>query len=410
MTTPPAGEPATTASRRRSRPTTPPRAAEPSATPPPRRPRRRRNGQRRASRVVRGNSQEAFLEGNTFTVTVLALVTATVIGGLLCAFTNTTVLDAPAGQHDRAGVGRRLRHLRGAVRGVGVQPAHGRGAVPAGLAVDRGPRRVPVGRVQPAVGDRGPGDAADPHRARGRAAVPGRACSTSAGRASSSAARSWPPGSATTSACRSSCTWSSASSAGSSAARSLGWLAGEIKARTGAHEVIVTIMLNYVMLYLLAYLLSSQSLLQAPGGSNPITPADRVQRPPAAAGRDPPAHQRRLPDRAGRRLRRVVAAEPDDHRVRVPQRRRQRLRLAGRRDERGALLGAGDADRRRARRAGRVGGHPGHRLHAEPAELRHLRDRRDHRRAARPGIARRRGGGRAAVRRAARGVARACSR
>ena len=52
----------------------------------------------------------------------------------------------------------------------------------------------------------------------------------------------------------------------------LGWLAGEIKARTGAHEVIVTIMLNYVMLYFLAYLLSSHSLMQAPGSANPITP------------------------------------------------------------------------------------------------------------------------------------------
>ena len=51
----------------------------------------------------------------------------------------------------------------------------------------------------------------------------------------------------------------------------LGWLAGEIKARTGAHEVIVTIMLNYVMLYFLAYLLSSHSLMEAPGGSNAIT-------------------------------------------------------------------------------------------------------------------------------------------
>jgi len=52
----------------------------------------------------------------------------------------------------------------------------------------------------------------------------------------------------------------------------IGWLTGEIKARTGAHEVIVTIMLNYVMQYLLAYLLSSQSLLQASGSPNPITP------------------------------------------------------------------------------------------------------------------------------------------
>ena len=53
----------------------------------------------------------------------------------------------------------------------------------------------------------------------------------------------------------------------------IGWLAGEIKARTGAHEVIVTIMLNYVMAYFLAYLLSSKSLMQAPGGSNNITQA-----------------------------------------------------------------------------------------------------------------------------------------
>ena len=53
----------------------------------------------------------------------------------------------------------------------------------------------------------------------------------------------------------------------------IGWLAGEIKARTGAHEVIVTIMLNYVMGYFLAYLLSSKSLMQGPGGSNNITQA-----------------------------------------------------------------------------------------------------------------------------------------
>jgi simple sugar transport system permease protein len=53
----------------------------------------------------------------------------------------------------------------------------------------------------------------------------------------------------------------------------IGWLAGEIKARTGAHEVIVTIMLNYVMAYFLAYLLSSKSLMQGPGGSNNITAA-----------------------------------------------------------------------------------------------------------------------------------------
>jgi simple sugar transport system permease protein len=51
----------------------------------------------------------------------------------------------------------------------------------------------------------------------------------------------------------------------------LGWLVGELKARTGAHEVIVTIMLNYIMAYFLAYLLSYHYLMQAPGTVNPIS-------------------------------------------------------------------------------------------------------------------------------------------
>ena len=53
----------------------------------------------------------------------------------------------------------------------------------------------------------------------------------------------------------------------------IGWLVGELKARTGAHEVIVTIMLNYIMAYFLAYLLSYHYLMQAPGTVNPITTA-----------------------------------------------------------------------------------------------------------------------------------------
>ena len=52
----------------------------------------------------------------------------------------------------------------------------------------------------------------------------------------------------------------------------LGWIVGELKARTGAHEVITTIMLNYVMQYLLAFLLSYHYLMQAPGSSDLITP------------------------------------------------------------------------------------------------------------------------------------------
>jgi len=53
----------------------------------------------------------------------------------------------------------------------------------------------------------------------------------------------------------------------------LGWVVGELKARTGAHEVIITIMLNYVMYNLLNFLLSSTNFLQQPGQSNQIAPA-----------------------------------------------------------------------------------------------------------------------------------------
>jgi len=52
----------------------------------------------------------------------------------------------------------------------------------------------------------------------------------------------------------------------------IGWLVGEIKARTGAHEVILTIMMNYVMYNLLAFLLTSHNLMQAPGQTSAIAP------------------------------------------------------------------------------------------------------------------------------------------
>jgi ABC-type uncharacterized transport system permease subunit len=50
----------------------------------------------------------------------------------------------------------------------------------------------------------------------------------------------------------------------------LGWLVGELKARTGAHEVITTIMLNYIMAYLLSFLLGN--VMQRPGRSDLISP------------------------------------------------------------------------------------------------------------------------------------------
>ncbi|WP_020576981.1 ABC transporter permease [Actinopolymorpha alba] len=50
-----------------------------------------------------------------------------------------------------------------------------------------------------------------------------------------------------------------------------GGLVGLLKARTGAHEVILTIMLNYVALYLLQWLLTTD-VLQRPGRNDPISP------------------------------------------------------------------------------------------------------------------------------------------
>jgi simple sugar transport system permease protein len=49
-------------------------------------------------------------------------------------------------------------------------------------------------------------------------------------------------------------------------------IAGVLKARTGAHEVIVTIMLNYVAFYLISYLLKTPGALQAPGSNTPKSP------------------------------------------------------------------------------------------------------------------------------------------
>ena len=49
-----------------------------------------------------------------------------------------------------------------------------------------------------------------------------------------------------------------------------GGIAGLLKARTGAHEVITTIMLNFIALFLVTYLLKT-SIFQAPGRNDPIS-------------------------------------------------------------------------------------------------------------------------------------------
>lgn len=55
-------------------------------------------------------------------------------------------------------------------------------------------------------------------------------------------------------------------------------IAGLLKARTGAHEVIVTIMLNYVAFYVVIWALKNQSILQAPNSGE----AKSAQVPPDA--------------------------------------------------------------------------------------------------------------------------------
>ena len=170
----------------------------------------------------------------------------------------------------------------------------------------------------------------------------------------------------------------------------IGWLVGELKARTGAHEVIVTIMLNYIMAYFLSYLLSAIPDAAA-RPDRPDHPGHRLRRAPAAAVRHDLRINAGFLHRAGLRVRRLVAAVAHHHRVRVPQHRQEPQRGPGGGHERGTELGPGDADRGRPGRAGGLGGHPGHRLQPQRPELRDLRLRRHHGRAARPGPAGRRG-------------------
>ncbi|WP_309065783.1 ABC transporter permease [Microbacterium sp.] len=50
-----------------------------------------------------------------------------------------------------------------------------------------------------------------------------------------------------------------------------GGLVGLLKAKTGAHEVILTIMLNFIAFYFISWLLSTPGLLQKPGAGQPIS-------------------------------------------------------------------------------------------------------------------------------------------
>jgi simple sugar transport system permease protein len=215
--------------------------------------------------------KESFLEGNTVTVTVLALLTATVLGGLLCAFTNPTVLHAPAGsmlgQAWDVASGTYVALFEGSVfnphtvaalfQQASISTAFHDGYVSAVFnpLSETAVQATPLILVGLAV--------ALPYQT-GLFNIGGQ--SQFIGGAIMA-------------------TWLGYDLSlpffvhvvvcvigGFVGGAVIGALTGEIKARTGAHEVIVTIMLNYVMQYFLAYLLSSQSLLQASGSPNPITP------------------------------------------------------------------------------------------------------------------------------------------
>jgi ABC-type uncharacterized transport system permease subunit len=253
--------------------TPPPPATQPSATPPPA---TEKEGEGRRHRPFGEILREAIQE-NTVTVTVLALFSAMVIGGLLTAFTNTAVLhawgnffSAPGNAIARAwdaAAGTYVALFEGSVFNPHTVSALFQQAS-LGTAVHDGYLSAVFNPLSETAVQ------ATPLILTGLAvALPYQAGLFNIG------GQSQFIGGAIMSA------WLGYDVSmpffvhvvvcvlgGFVGGAVLGWLAGEIKARTGAHEVIVTIMLNYVMQYFLAYLLSSPSLLQAPGSPNPITP------------------------------------------------------------------------------------------------------------------------------------------
>jgi general nucleoside transport system permease protein len=245
--------------------------AEPSATPPAETSSAGDGRQRGSFGIV---LKQSILEGNTFTVTVLALVTAMVLGGLLCAFTNTTVLHAPTAG---ATISRAWDVASGTYVALFEGSVFNPHTVSALFHQASLPTAVRDGYLSAVFGPLSETAVqATPLILTGLAvALPYQAGLFNIG------GQGQFIGGAIMAA------WLGYAYSmpffvhvvvcvigGFIGGAVIGWLTGEIKARTGAHEVIVTIMLNYVMLYFLAYLLSSQSLLQAPGASaNPVTPA-----------------------------------------------------------------------------------------------------------------------------------------
>ena len=202
-----------------------------------------------------------------------------------------------------------------------------------------------------------------------------RAASVRSPRRSPSRPRSSPPASASRSRSASACSTSAAAARCSSRHPSPGWvgfafdlpwgvhmllalvggliggalwagIAGVLKARTGAHEVIVTIMLNYVAFYLVSWMLRTPGLLQAPGSNNPKTPPMKETAIfPLLLGPQYNLHFGFiLVDR--RDDRRVVDPQPLEPRLPVPRGRREPERRARRGHQRQEHVRLRDAHRR----------------------------------------------------------------
>ncbi len=182
----------------------------------------------------------------------------------------------------------------------------------------------------------------------------------------------------------------------------MGWLVGDLKARTGAHEVIVTIMLNYVMYNLLSYLLGTPSACSCHTSTNLISPtiASDAQLPHVGGPRPQVGAGFLVALAAAAGVWWLLARSTTGFEFRTVGANPSAARTAGMSVERTwvlVMLLAG-----RSRRAQRRGEHPGDVRQPQLPELRHLRHRRHHRRPARPGPAARGRAGGAAVRRAGR--------
>ena len=221
---------------------------------------------------------DAILEGNSVVVTILAIVTAIVLGGLLIAFTNTTVLHAWGNLFSAPGTA--IAQAWDAASGAYVAIFEGAIFNPHTLATLLAQKSMSA-----ALHDGALSAVFNPLSETAVNATPlimaGLAVAVAfrAGLFNIGAQSQFIGGAILA-------TWLGfgvsmppvihvivcvlGAFAGGAA---LGGIVGVLKARTGAHEVIVTIMLNYVMVYLLSYLLSKPSLLEKPGANgNLISP------------------------------------------------------------------------------------------------------------------------------------------